>query len=95
MVSVFRVNGISSQTNFLLRLEVFSVDLIRVGYSLSCSDEDGSTEHLPCDPRWDSTLKEVMKRKRGVMCCFASTSYIFDGISKACEVSEFDSCYPE
>lgn len=59
MVSAFRVDVISSQTNFQLRLEVFSVELFQAGYSLSSPDGDSSTEHLTCDTRQCSTLKEV------------------------------------
>lgn len=49
MVSAFKIDVISSQTNFQVRLEVFSVDLFQGGYSLSSPDGDSSTEHLPCD----------------------------------------------
>lgn len=36
MVSAFRVDVFSGQTNLPLRLEVFSVGLSQGGYSLSC-----------------------------------------------------------
>lgn len=55
---------------------MFGVDLFQGGYSLICPDEDSSTEHLPCDTAQHSTLKEVMKRKYRLLCCFASGSYI-------------------
>lgn len=50
MVSAFRIDVVSIQTNLLLRLEMFSVDVSQGGCTLSCPDGDRSTaEHLPGD----------------------------------------------
>lgn len=50
MVSAFRTDVVSIQTNLLLSLEVLSVDVFQGGCTLSCPDGDTSAaEHLPGD----------------------------------------------